>query len=205
MKSGDLLFSSVQFLFSVFLVLVGVAAICVGAVPSVYQHCLVLFAKGSSFILALGVLLSVFGLLLLILFYRMNRGQYYDVQLSSCQARVESSLIQESALRYFASLDLPYPIDCQVIGLKKGKVALSLLLPSLSHKERKELLSQLERELPFLFKEQLGYNQPLELSFLIRKVSYPRAKRAFEKRKEKRSWDHSCKEEGDSIAPVENY
>ena len=168
MKSGDLLFSAIQFLFSAFLLLIGVALLIVCAIPLFYQHLLFFLAKGPSAILTIGAVFFALGALLLFLFSVMHRGQYYDVQLPSVKALVQSSLIQESTLRYLSSLDLSYPVDCEVLSLRNNRIFLSLLLPEIGKQQQKELLLQLKQDLPALFKEQFGYEKGVKLSLLFR-------------------------------------
>lgn len=168
MKNSDLLSSSIQFLFSSFLIVLGIATVAVSLVPAWYQR-FVLFLSSDSFAcLTVGFATLITGLSLLALFYWIHRGRYYHIKLSSCKATVHAPLIQESALRYFSSLDLPYPVDCHVVQLKSHRVILGLSLPSLAKQERQQLFTQVEQELPFLLQEQLGYTQPLELSILER-------------------------------------
>lgn len=203
MKSGDLLFSSVQFLFGSTLILLGISAIWIGAIPSLYEKCLFILANSASWLLGGGIVLAVVGVLLLILFCQMHRGQYYDVQLPSCKMSATSVLIQESVLRYLSSLDLPYPVDCEVLSLRKGEICLALLFPEALHKERKKLFKQLEKGLPFLLKEHVGYDKPLKLSILFR-PSDTRLQRALQKREKKSHRQQSSQENAHLIAPVED-
>lgn len=168
MKTGNVLFSAVQFLFAALVVLMGGCLIGLQYAPHarfVFAH----FIEQSPslfFVVGYGVLGS--GILLLTGFYFMHRGVYYRVKMGAGEMRVDPVIVRRYVHTYWKEAFPEQEISVEV-GVSQGhKLEIFLTLAFLSQDAQMAALENAEPALTRLLQKHLGYKQKFSLSILVK-------------------------------------
>lgn len=164
MRTGYVLFSAIHFLFLTMFVGVGLFFFSLPALPHLKVLALKFFSlPDESFYLAGGVILSV-ALSLFGGFWIMNKTRYFQLEMQLPSGVIEIPVVRSLVQRYWEGKFPDSKSKIDVVLHKRQKIEIFLPLPNVSDLE--VFLTQLERELGLLLKENLGYDQPFRLTLL---------------------------------------
>ncbi len=168
MKTGNLLFSAVQFVFAMLIILLGIFFIGLQhalhlryAIADFFSQTIVCFSFIGYLILACGILL-LFG------FYAMHRGMYYNIRMGRNEVFVDPSVIQRYVREYWKTIFPDYDLSIEVGLNKDQKIEMFVELPLLSAEKQQALLEKAENELSQILQKHLGYRREFTLSVFHR-------------------------------------
>jgi hypothetical protein len=168
MKSGNLLFSAVQFLFVVVIMMLGVFFI--GLQHASYLHfAVVQFLSQQTFPFSLiGFLILGCGALLLYGFYAMHRGWYYTLNMGRHEALVDLPVIQGVVREYWKTVFPEQDLTIEVNVTKEQKIEMFMELPLLTPEKQLKALEKAQLDLSDLLQKHLGYRKDFSLSVLVK-------------------------------------
>jgi len=168
MRSSHLVSSGVQFLFAVFLLLLGGGFIGLHHNTQLRWIIADFFLNSTVSFLLIGGAILAGGVLLLLCFYQIHKGRYYRLTMGEHKAFVDPAVIRSYAELYWKEV-LPKG-DFQVEAkIRRGdKIELFLEFPPVAEEEQLLLLQRAEKELGMIFEQQLGYKREFFVSVLER-------------------------------------
>jgi hypothetical protein len=169
MKTGNLLFSAVQFVFAMLIILIGIFFIGLQHAPHLRYAIADFFSQTSitrfSFI---GYLILSCGILLLSGFYAMYRGIYYSIRMGRNGVFVDPLVIQQYVREYWKTVFPDYDLSIEVDLSKDQKIGMFVELPLLSPEKQQALLEKAENDLNQILQEHLGYRREFTLSVIVK-------------------------------------
>lgn len=168
MRSGNLLFSAVQFFFAVLVILLGGLFIGLPYAPGIRFKIAEFFTHQTAPFSSIGYFTGGCGLLLLFGFCAMHRGTYYRLKMGQKETWIDLTLVQEYAQHYWKKTfpDQDVPIK---ISLAKGqKIEMFVEFPPMSADQQLASLEQAEIALAEILNKQLGYQKEFVLSVLVK-------------------------------------
>lgn len=168
MRTGNLLFSAVQFLLATAILCSGGFIAALSIAPKVRFQLAQFFFERDDLLLPLGLVLLLIGLILLVGFYFMYRKQYYQVELKASVHNVEIALLQSTLSVYWKKLFPEHDLSTDVFLHKDQKIELVAEVPTLSLEEHEKLLQKVEKEVSALISYQLGYRKDLLLTVVVK-------------------------------------
>ena len=167
MKTGNLIFSAVQFIFVVLVLLIGGFFVGLQHAPHLCNTIAAFFSKASAPFSLIGYCILGCGALLLMGFYVMYRGTYYTYKMGHHEVFVDVDLIQHYVQEYwkkcFPGQDLSVEIDLS----KDQKIAVLVEMPLLSLEKQQEVLDRAEYDLSQILQKHLGYRKDFLFSMMI--------------------------------------
>ena len=166
MRKGNLLFSAVQLIFSLLIVLLGLFFIGLQEAPHLRYHLSLQLSDPSFSFSKVGYLILIAGLFLLIGFSAMYRGRYYRVRMGSNRTSVDPDLIRQAVHSYWVQ---HYPHKHNVIQVRVNrlqKLELIFEWEEMPFEEQEALLMRVEKDLAELFSSQFDYRRDFKLSVL---------------------------------------
>jgi len=168
MKTGNLLFSAVQFLFVILIMLLGVFFIGVQHTPYLQNAVVKLLSQEAIPFSFIGFLILGCGALLLYGFYAMHRGWYYTLNMGRHAALVDLPIIQGIVQEYWKTVFPDQDLAIEV-GVTKGqKIEMFIELPLLTPEKQMKTLEKAEQDLFCLLHKHLGYRRDFSLSVLVK-------------------------------------
>ncbi len=167
MRSGNLLFSAVQFLFVLATLAAGAFLVALPMAPWVRFKIAVFFTDSPELFRPVGVLVLVLGGILGAGFYAMYKKRFFRV-LMSPHPRVELALIKSVVQRYCTQA---YEGRCSAIDVllhPDKKLEIVFEMEALSQEAEKELLEKTERDLGGILAKQIGYDREFFLTVVLR-------------------------------------
>lgn len=163
MKSGNLLYSAVQFVFAVLIIFLGVLFIGLQYAPKVRFSIAHFFSQPTIHFSWIGYLILVCGVLLLIGFYSMHRGSYYHLSMGQKEAWIDPEVIRSYLIEYWKTIFPGHELLVQVGLSKEQKLEMIVEFPLISDEEQLRVLEQAENDLASILKKQLNYNREFQL------------------------------------------
>jgi hypothetical protein len=158
MRSGNLLFSAVQLFMVAAILTVGLFFWGIVHVPHFPLLLMSVFSKSSAFFSLAGYGLIFLGLLLLIGFFVMHRGRYYQVRMQAGDAQIDLELLHTYIEKFWKeSFFHPESEVKDVIVYGNRKIEIVAKLPDLPVPEQKATLLRIEQELGALLARKFGY------------------------------------------------
>ncbi len=168
MKAGNVLFSAVQFVFSVLVILLGVFFIGLQNAPHLRVVIARFFSETTAPFSLLGYLIIGCGILLLIGFYAMNKGVYYRVKMGKKELLIDPAVIRGYVEEYWSQTFPEHRLSVEVGVSKDQKLEMFVELPLLSSEKQEEVLEKAESELSRILQKHIGYRKEFALSVLIK-------------------------------------
>ena len=168
MKAGNLLFSAVQFVFAVLVLLLGGFFIGLEHASHLRYSIARFFLETALSFSLIGYLILGCGTLLLIGFYTMHRGTYYRVKMGGGDLLVDATVIRSYLDEYWkrAFPDQELSVD---VGVMSGqRLEMFVELPLLAPDEQTSALKKAESELSRILQKKIGYEQEFILSVLVK-------------------------------------
>jgi hypothetical protein len=168
MKAGNLLFSAVEFVFVVLIILLGGFFIGLQYAPHLRYAIADFFSQTTIHFSLIGYLILGCGSLLLTGFYAMHRGMYYSIRMGRNEVLVDPGVIrgyvQEYWKKIFPEQDLSIEIDLS----RNQKIELFVEMPLLSPEKQQAILEKAENELGQILQKHLGYRREFLISILVK-------------------------------------
>lgn len=168
MRSGNLLFSAVQFVFAVLVILLGGLFIGLEYAPHLRFSVADFFSRSTAHFSLIGYLILSCGFLLLIGFYSMHRGTYYRVNMGQKETWIDPAVIRSYVKEYWRKIFPDYDLSVQIGMSKEQKIEMYVELPPISEEKQLAALELAEKDLAEIFKKQLRYDKGFLLSVLIK-------------------------------------
>ncbi len=168
MKTGNLLFSAVQFIFAILVFLLG--GFFIGLQYTSHLRYLIaqFFSAEPSYLGWIGFLTLGCGVLLLIGFCAMHRGIYYRVKMRSGEFSVDPAVIRSYLSDYWKEQFPKQNLSVEVCISKKQKLEMFLEFPALSLEEHQAILEKAEVDVGSILRKHLGYKNEFGLSVLMK-------------------------------------
>lgn len=169
MRSGHLLFSAVQFLFTLLIVLIGGFFVGLHYAPHLRLCIANIFIEYSNSFASIGLSILSCGILLLVGFFAMNRGVYFRFLIPSQQnAVIEAALFRTCIKKYFTSQFPESNLSIDVILHRDQKIEISLEMPLKQIEDHDLFLQTTEKDLRLLLSKTLGYRNDFLLTILVK-------------------------------------
>ncbi|MBS0605218.1 MAG: hypothetical protein JSS60_09330 [Verrucomicrobia bacterium] len=168
MKAGNLLFSAVQFVFAVLVILLGGFFIGLEHAPHLRFAIATYFSETAAPFSLIGYLILGCGVLLLVGFYTMNRGTYYRVKMGRKEMQVDPAVIRSYVDVYWKQAFPEHDLSVDVGVSSEQKLELFVELPLQDLEKQKVILEKAEIELGRILHKQIGYKKEFVLSVLIK-------------------------------------
>jgi hypothetical protein len=168
MKTSHLLFSAVQFLFTVLILLVGGFFIGLYYAPHLRFTIGQFFIEHGEIFIAIGLSVLGCGILLLLGFYAMNRGAYFRFAIPAKSALIEASVVRSYVNKYWAGQFPDSELQTDVLLHSNQKMEISLEMPPLKTQEHQAFLDKVEKDLRHLLSHSLGYDGDFLLTIIVK-------------------------------------
>jgi hypothetical protein len=168
MKTGNLLFSAVQFLFVILIMLLGVFFIGLQHVSYLRFAVVQFLSQQTALFSLIGFLILGCGALLLYGFYTMHRGWYYTLKMGQHTVLVDLPVIQGVVREYWKTVFPDQDLAIEVNVTKAQKIEMFMELPLLAPEKQLKTLEKAELDLSHLLQKHLGYRRDFSLSVLVK-------------------------------------
>ena len=168
MKTGNLLFSAVQFVFAMLIILLGVFFI--GLQHASHLRCTIanFFSQSAIHFSFIGYLVLACGGLLLAGFYAMHRGVYYSIKMGRNEVLIDSAVIQAMVREYWKTIFPDQNLAIEIDLTKEQKVEMFVELPLLSENQQLAIFEKAEKDLSQILKKNLGYRGEFLIAILVK-------------------------------------
>jgi hypothetical protein len=168
MRTGNLLFSAVQFVFVVILFLLGGFFIGLKHAPLLCSIVARFFSEQAKGLTVIGYALVGCAFLLLCGFYAMNRRMYYQVKMKGARCEVDSQLIRSYVQGYWNEIFPDQSCQTDVLLHVNQQIEVFAEMPGLPIQEQQVLLSQIEVELGSLLARTFGYHRDFLVTVVLK-------------------------------------
>lgn len=167
MKAGNLLFSAVQFILVMLIILLGVFFIGLQHLPHL-RYAIADFFSHSARFSFIGYLILACGGLLLVGFYAMHRGIYYRIKMGQNKVFVDPTVIRRIACEYWKTIFPDQNLSIEVALSKDQQIEMFVELPLLAAERQIDILKKAESELGQMLQNHLGYRKEFLISILVK-------------------------------------
>lgn len=167
MRTTNLVFSAVQFIFVVVLFLIGGLFLGLEHAPQFRAAIAQFFIENSGNLSAIGYGTIAFAFLLLCGFFAMNRGSYYQIEMQRHRAQVEPHVVREYVQSYWREIFPGQNPQTDVVFHGKRKIEILAQVPDISEDDLNSLLPQIEEELGLLLSHAFGYRREFLLTITL--------------------------------------
>ncbi len=164
MRTTNLLFSAIQFIFVVILFLIGTLFLGLEHAPQIRSSIALFFSESSGNFSSIGYGVIGCAVLLLCGFFAMNRGSYYQIEMHRHLAQVEPEVVRQYIQSYWSEIFPELTGKTDVVFHRKGTIEILAQVPDFTGEELKQLLLQIEEELGLLLSHAFGYRRGFVLT-----------------------------------------
>ncbi len=168
MKTGNLLFSAIQFVFCALVLLLGVFFIGLQYAPHLRFAIAAFFSETTITFSLIGYLILGCGILLLIGFYAMNRGRYYCVNMGKGQMVIDPAVVRGYVADYWSHVFPEYRLSVEVAVTKGQRFEVLVEFPLVPLEAQETILQKAEGDLAQILKKQIGYTKEFSLCVLVK-------------------------------------
>lgn len=168
MKSSNLLYSAVQFVFAALVILLGALFIGLQHAPHLRFAIADFFAHSTGHFSLIGYLILGCGILLLIGFLSMHRGVYYRLSMGQKETTIDPAVICGCVQSYWKQVFPGDDLSVQIGLSKEQKIEMFVEFPLISTEKQLAILERAEKDLSAILKKQLRYDKDFLLSVLIK-------------------------------------
>jgi hypothetical protein len=168
MKTGNLLFSAVQFVFALLVILIGAFFIGLQHAPHLRVAIARFFSESTASFSFIGYLVLGCGVLLMLGFYAMHRGAYYRVKMGKKNLLVDPAVIRGYVDKYWKQTFPDQHLAVDVAVATNQKLELFVEFPLLTKEQQQEILEKAEVELAQILRKHFGYQKEFALSIFIK-------------------------------------
>ncbi len=167
MKAGNLLFSAVQFVFVVLVILLGGFFIGFQHAPHLRFLVSHFFSDPTVSFSLIGYFILGCGVFLLIGFCVMHGGIYYRVKMKGGDLLVDPVVIRSYVDEYWKNAFPDHDLSVEV-SVSNQALEMFVELPLLSEENQEAFLEKAEVELAQILQKRLGYYKEFSLSVLVK-------------------------------------
>ncbi len=170
MKSGNLLFSAAQFVFCVLVILLGGFFIGLEHAPMLRYSLADFFSRSQAPFSFIGYFILSGGFMLLISFYFMNRGHYYQLKMGKREVYIDPAIVQGYIQEYWSKIFPEHNLDISVSITRSQVIVIQMAveIPPLSEERQQAVLEKAESDLEQMLMKRLGYQKEFFLSVLVK-------------------------------------
>lgn len=168
MKSGNLLFSAAQFVFCVLVILLGGFFIGLEHAPMLRYSLADFFSKSEAPFSYIGYFILSVGFILLISFYFMHRGHYYQLKMGRREAYIDPAVVQGYIQEYWSKIFPEHHLDVVVSITRSQVIEMTVEFPPISQERQQAVLEKAENDLEQILLKRLGYQKEFLLSVLVK-------------------------------------
>jgi hypothetical protein len=168
MKAGNLLFSAVQFVFAVLIILLGAFFVGLQYAPHLRYIIANFFSQTAVHFSLIGYPILACGTLLLVGFYIMYRGMYYRLKMGRNEFLVDPAVIQGYVGEYWKRVFPDHELSVEIDLSKDQNIEMFVELPLLSPEKQQAILENAENELGQILQKYLGYRREFLISILVK-------------------------------------
>lgn len=168
MKTGNVLFSAVQFVFAVLVILLGGFFIGLQHASHLRLAIARFFSETTISFSLVGYLILGCGILLLVGFYAMHKGSYYRVDMGKRSLQIDPVVIRTYLDEYWRGVFPGNDLSVEIAFAKGKKLEMFVEFPLLPIEKQKAILEKAETELSQILSKHLGYRKEFSLSVLIK-------------------------------------
>ena len=170
MRSGNLLFSAVQFLFVVGVLCTGSLFLALPYAPHVRVKLANFILEQGELFLPLGILLLSLGVALLIGFYWMYHRQYYKVQMKqpAYKTEIELELLRSSINASLKQLLPKERVTAELLLHPGQKIEVIAEFPRMPEEQHETVLEKLEEEVGKLLASQFRYEKEFFVTVVVK-------------------------------------
>jgi hypothetical protein len=168
MKPGHVLFSAVQFLFAVFVMLLGGAFVRLHYAAHLRMGISRFFSETTIPFLLIGFIIFACGVLLLLGFYRMNRGVYYRIKMGRREHAIDPAVLHSYVDNYWKEV-FPHCAFSTAVHISHGqKIEIYVEIPLSLNIDHKAVMEEAESKLSHILSKYIGHNKTFTLSVLMK-------------------------------------
>jgi hypothetical protein len=168
LKTGNLLFSAVQFVFAALVILLGVFFIGLQHAFHLRAAVAHFFSEATVSFSLIGYLILGCGVLLLIGFYAMNKGVYYRVKMGKRDLLVDPAVLRSYVGEYWKQVFPEHHLSVDIQVTRSQKLEMFVEFPLLPPEKQQAILEQAETDLSQILQKRIGYKKDFALSVLIK-------------------------------------
>ncbi len=168
MRKGKLLFSAVQFIFALLVILLGLFFVGLPEAPLLRYRLSLFFSNPTTSFAGVGYLILACGIFLLIGFCVMYKGRYYQLKMGSNRSSVDPAVIQQMVSRYCNQLFQGQDSGVQIRISSDEKLEIIFESLSVPLEEQEALFQKMEQGLSDLLYSKLGYRKEFLISVLMK-------------------------------------
>jgi hypothetical protein len=168
MKAGNLLFSAVQFVFAILIILLGAFFVGLQYAPHLRYIIANFFAQTAVDFSLIGYLILTCGVLLLVGFYAMYRGMYYRLKMGRNEFLVDPAVIRGYVREYWKTVFPEHELSVEIDLSKDQNIEMFVELPFLSPEKQQVILEKAENDLGQVLQKYLGYRREFLISILVK-------------------------------------
>lgn len=163
MRFGNLLFSIVHLMISLFVLFFGALLVGLYYAEGLRAFLANLLYDKPLIFFSIGCFLVFFGVIMLIGFYFMNRRKYYQLKMETSKTSIDQSIIKEYVETYWKEVFPNYRGHIEVVIHPKQKLELITEMPARAGDDE-TLLARIQNELGVLLARKLGYEKEFILT-----------------------------------------
>lgn len=168
MKTGNLLFSAVQFIFVILVLLIGAFFVGLQYAPQLQSDIAAFFSKGSAYFSWIGYCILGCGALLLMGFYVMHRGAYYSFRMGGHEVLIDPAVVQGYVQEYWKKCFPGQELSVEIDFAKDQRISVVVEMPLLPLEKQLEVLEKAESDLSQILQKHLGYRKDFLFSILLK-------------------------------------
>lgn len=162
MRLGNIIFSSVHFLVVFFIFSVGIVFFLLPHAPALCALLTTALSDHPQHFQYIGMGILIFGGILTVGLYFLNRRRYLQLKMKGYDASVEESVVRAYVQNYFEEMFPDASLSTDVVIKGKKQLEVLATLPTL----QEDLLETIQNELGILLHRRLGYHK--DFLFTIR-------------------------------------
>jgi len=168
MKAGNLLFSAIQFVFVILIILLGVFFVGLQHASHLRYIIADFFSRSTIHFSFIGYLILACGSLLLAGFYAMHRGVYYSIKMGRNEVFVDPIVIQGIVHEYWKTIFPDQDLAIEIDLSKKQRIEMFVEFPLLPPEKQQVVLEKAEHELSQILQKHLSYRREFLISILVK-------------------------------------
>jgi hypothetical protein len=168
MRTGHLLFSAAQFLFSLLIMLIGVLLIGMEYAPHLKYAIARFFEEDTRSLLSMGLVVLGSGILLLMGFCAMHRGLFYRVKMGGQEVTIDGPILRAYVDSYWKKMFPELSLATEVVVSSKQKIEVFVEMPPLPFEEQEQVIKKAEEELPRFFSKHVGYQSSFIVNIMVK-------------------------------------
>lgn len=167
MRTGNLLFSAVHLFVVLFILGVGVFFLLLPGSVAFRLALEQILVNEAAMLAKIGLVITFFGVLLLVGFYVLNRKKYITLRMNGSKTLIDEAIIRDYLSQYWKEVFPHHDIYSEVVLHFPQKLEIIAQLPSMREEDKEHLLLRIQNELSVLLARKLGYEKEFFLTINV--------------------------------------